>query len=93
MLLPEKVSTAEEFVDQFVTPSRCEQGLQEVCKERGDLKKLGDFIKWMVADIKKESKVELQTSGLQWSEVEEPIKLKCRKWFMENIRKHVDSKP
>ncbi len=69
------------FVDTFVTDVRCQQGLTEACGGVADIKKLGAFLKWMGADVEKESKVELAANGMVWKDVSAAVTTKAKGWF------------
>jgi hypothetical protein len=79
IVVPEGVP---EFVETFVTPARCEQGLSEV----GGValpEKTGDFMKWLGQDVKKESAVELSDMGLEWKDVSKHVGLAARTWWLK----------
>lgn len=82
---PEIASSVQEFVAMFVTGQRCEQGINVV----GSLetKNIGAFLKWICTDIEKESKAELEASGLTWDQVQKNIQMNARNWFLEKSRK------
>lgn len=79
MEAPEGVA---EFVDMFVTPARCEQGLTEV---GGDAipEKTGYFLKWLGQDVKKESIQELSDMGLEWKDVTKAVNQAARAWWLQ----------
>ena len=72
----------EEFVEQFVTPARCEQALSETSDGPAEKKNIGPFLKWMGQDILKESAVELEESGLEWKAVQKYVTDKSKKWYL-----------
>lgn len=69
----------------FVTPARLEQGVTQACNGEYDLKKIGDFIKWIVADVKKESVVELERANLTWSQVNKAVMNAARDWYRQQV--------
>lgn len=76
-----------DFVDRFVTEPRLEQAVSELGgDDEMDMKKMGDFLKWMGQDIKKESEDELEASGLEWKNVSKHITNKSRLWFMNRYK-------
>jgi tRNA-binding EMAP/Myf-like protein len=83
---PEIAASVNEFVDMFVTPARLEQALNTACNGQYEPKFTGVFIKWMVADIQKESGAELEASKLDWAKVSKPIAEAARKWYQEKIK-------
>jgi len=78
---------ALDFVDRFVTPARLQQAVSELGGEdEMDMKKMGEFLKWMGQDIKKESADELEASNLEWKDVSKLITNKSRMWFMTQYK-------
>jgi hypothetical protein len=75
-------STVLEFVDLMVTEARLNQGLQEACQGVKDIKLLGNFLKWMGQDIKKEGLAELEVGKLAWPDVAKQVNNRCKKWYM-----------
>ena len=73
-----------EFVEMFVTPVRCEQGVTEACGGNVFLDNIGLFLKWIGQDIKKESVPELADAGLKWKDVTRSVTKAAREWFLEN---------
>lgn len=80
---PEVAQNIEEFVELFVTEARLQQGLTEACNGEVDIKKMGQFLKWIALDIQKESSAELKQSGLTWKQVHKPISNAARQWYSE----------
>lgn len=79
---PEVVSSVRGFVDLMVTAARLEQGLSVVCGGVRDPKLTGKFLQWVVADVQKESKAELEASGLTWSQVQGAVQARVREWYL-----------
>lgn len=63
---PTVVENVANFAKLVVTPARIEQGVRVVNDGEFvyDTKKLGEFMKWLNADILKETKNEIEASGL-----------------------------
>lgn len=78
---PEVAASIEEFVMLFVTEPRLEQG---VAATGGvyDMKNMGPFLKWLSGDVLKESKAELEASGLTWNQVQKVVQTAARAWYM-----------
>ncbi len=82
----ERAASAEAFAAMFVTEARCEQG----CGTNGagahvvrdDPVGCGDFIRWMLLDVEKESAEERATSGLEWKACAAAVAKAARKWFL-----------
>lgn len=80
---PEIMASIDAFVAAFVTEQRCEQGLGSITNgEPLDSKHIGPFIGWVCKDVKKESTVELEVSGLDWADVQPHVTMATRKWIM-----------
>jgi len=79
----EKMESIAEFVDTVLTESRLEQGLTEV----GDMNKsrTGDFVRWVVGDVRKEESDTMIASGLLEKDVNSSIGKKAAKWFLEHV--------
>lgn len=79
----EKMESIAEFVDTVLTESRLEQGLTEV----GDMSKsrTGDFVRWVVGDVRKEESDTMTASGLLEKDVNSSIGKKAAKWFLEHV--------
>jgi hypothetical protein len=83
----ERVGTIDQYVDMFVTDARLDQGLQEVMGGSGvpQQSREGAFVNWMESDVKKESVVELQQSGLEWDRVREAVRARALRWFTAQL--------
>ncbi|RTK97759.1 MAG: hypothetical protein EKK64_00705 [Neisseriaceae bacterium] len=81
---PEVAKSIEEFVGNFVTEPRLEQAVMEIGGI--DLKKTGEFLKWILKDIEKESKLELEVADLSWKEVCFGLQKKAKDWYMAKCK-------
>ena len=82
----EKVSSIKEFAEYAVTESRLNQGIEKVftsVNEQMDIKKMGDFLKWITNDIIKEEMDTLRDNGLEPKDVTSAISNIARKWFLD----------
>lgn len=77
------------FIEMFVTPARCEQGLTEACGGEASLRHTGDFLKWMGQNVKKESATELADAGLEWKDVTKHLTQAARQWFIDKTKEIV----
>jgi len=50
-------------------------------------KLIGDFLKWIGRDVKKESVAELEDSNLEWKDIAKPLSTTARVWYQEQIAK------
>jgi RNA ligase len=78
----EKVNSIKEFIEKTVTPARLEQARSEVTPDL-DIKKIGDFIRWVYSDIIKEESDTLAESGLEEKEVGKYVANPAKQWFFE----------
>jgi len=81
----EKVNSVAAFVDMFVTEARCDQGVASLGNVI-DPKMTGNFLGWMCKDIEKESKAELEVSGLTWKDVSNALSKKARDWYISKTK-------
>lgn len=85
----EAVGSISEFVTMFVTEARCQQGLTAACQGVADIQQIGDFLKWISSDVKKESPADLEVSGLTWKQVSGEVAKAAKVWFMSEVQKTV----
>lgn len=82
-IAPEKVAGVEEFAALVVTDARLEQGVAEACQGEFTMRSMGDFIRWVSGDVKKESVAELEAAGLSWKQVSKSVSETAREWYRE----------
>ena len=70
-----------ELAASFVTPARCEQALREIggVAERP---RMGEFLRWIGGDVKKESAGELEAAGADWKKVSGVASKHAAAWFL-----------
>jgi tRNA-binding EMAP/Myf-like protein len=78
---PEVARGVEEFVALVVTPARLEQGLEQVCGGRVDLRRMGELLAWVGHDVQKESTAELAAAGLEWKQVAKAVGQAAQRWY------------
>ena len=83
---PEVARSIEEFVDLFVTEARLEQALTEGCGGELNMRKMGQFLKWISLDIQKESEAELAAGNLTWKQVNKSLSTAARKWYENKVK-------
>jgi hypothetical protein len=76
----ERMNSIQEFVDSVITPSRLNQGLENVPSR--DVSNTGAFIKWVVADVIKEESDTMEASGFTTKEVTSKLANAARIWFL-----------
>jgi hypothetical protein len=78
-------ASVAEFVTSFVTEARCQQGVSVACNGEFDIKKMGAFIVWMGKDVEKESKADLEVSGMTWKQVSGEVTKAARVWYQGHV--------
>lgn len=84
----EKMNSINEFINYSVTEARFNQAIEKVFngnKSEMDIKRMGDFIKWIVNDIIKEESDVMEGNGLEPKEVTKFISNKSREMFMKAL--------
>ena len=82
----EKMASIDEFVEYSVTENRLNQAIEQVFtinNEEIDIKKMGQFLKWVSSDIITEEKDTMKESGLEPRDIGKHLSNKARKWFLE----------
>lgn len=80
------LSTVNSFVETFVTEQRLMQGVGEINKNGFENKNIGSFVKWVSADVQKESATTLKDNSLDWKDVSKSVEDKARKWYLGKIK-------
>lgn len=82
----EKLNSIKEFVEYAVTENRLNQGVEKVFG-RGllDIRRMGEFLKWLVNDIIKEEIDVLIKNGLEPKSVNSAISIKGKNWLLEKL--------
>jgi len=86
----EKMNSIHEFVDYAVTENRLNQGIEQVFTTTSttpEMKKMGDFIRWVVGDVTKEEVDTMAQNGLEPKDVNKHISIKVRNWFSAYLDK------
>ena len=83
---PAIAKSVQEFVELFVTEARLNQALSEACNGELNIKKMGQFLKWIALDIQKESSAELAAADLTWKQVHKSVSNAAREWYAEKIK-------
>ena len=61
--------------------TRLQQGLAAIGGAR-DPRSTGKFLSWIAADVEKESLAEREAAGLTWAQVDKPVQVRARSWFL-----------
>lgn len=84
----EKMENIRSFVEYAVTDARLKQGMDEVFTQNNlepHQKHTGDFLRWIVGDIRKEESDVMLENGLDPKLVNKYLSEKARIWFFDNI--------
>jgi hypothetical protein len=84
----EAVKAVSEFVDYAVTEARLEQGLNNLINEQlkpFEMKSLGDFIRWVVNDVKKEEGDVINENNLDEKKINPAISNVARQWYIKRF--------
>lgn len=81
----EKLGSIQKFVDYAVTESRFNQSLENVFPndEPIDVKKMGEVIRWVVADITKEEMDTMVANNIEPKDVNKYVSSKVREMFFK----------
>lgn len=82
---PAELSSMEAFVKMFVTPNRLQQGL-DFLRETGltvELKNIGQFLRWISNDVKREGAVEMETNNIAWRKVNKMCSRRASAWYQD----------
>jgi len=88
----ERIDNIKGLVDNFVTESRLNQGLEQL-KEQGlevERRNVGTFLKWVFNDIVKEELDTIVENGFDPKDLSNSISTKARIWFFEEENKAVN---
>jgi hypothetical protein len=58
------------------------QALHETQTERGDMTRVGPYLKWLSQDIAQEGAAQLAAYELEWRDVVKGIQTGAKTWFM-----------
>lgn len=79
---PQLASNIDSFVDMVLSEARLEQGANQTY----DIKLIGKFLAWIALDVQKETKDELEASGLTWEQVNKALISKARVWYLNKSK-------
>ncbi len=81
----EKLNSINEFVEYVVTEGRLNQAIEKVFTMNGediDIRKMGNFLKWVMSDIVSEEIDTLKNNNLEPKDVSKSVSNKARNWFL-----------
>lgn len=82
----EQLESIDKFADYAVTNNRLNQGIEQVFTSNSlkpDIRKMGDFLQWLMRDIIKEESDVMVESGLEPKSVAKACSNKAKMWFMK----------
>lgn len=87
----ERVNGIKELVDNLVTESRLNQGLEQLRMDGLNVEKrnVGTFLKWVVGDIIKEELDTIMGNGFEPKELNGPISNLARRWFFNKENEQI----
>jgi len=84
----EAVKAIGDFVEMTVTEPRLEQGLNNLINEQlkpFEMSSLGDFIRWVITDIKKEESDTITANNLDEKKINPAISKAARDWYIQRF--------
>lgn len=85
---PQVVENINQCVDVILSLSRLEQGIDELFTKFGkepDIKELGEYLKWVGQDCKKEEMITIEANNLTWREVSKEVMRRAKEYFIKNL--------
>lgn len=79
---PQVAKSVAEFVHLMVTEPRLRQGLDEALGGAADPRRLGEFLRWVNHDVRKESVSELEAAELTWKQVAKAVTAEAKRWLV-----------
>lgn len=82
---PELLANKNRFADMFCTEQRMQQGFKEAVEEQRDMKLTGDFVKWVVKDVQKESTTEVEALGIAFDKLAKVVAARAAVWYKTKV--------
>jgi hypothetical protein len=90
-----KLDGIHQFVEYAVTENRLNQAIEQVFTSNDievDIKKTGDFLRWVIGDITKEESDTMADNGLEPKDVNKYISTKAKIWYFKYINSELGLK-
>lgn len=83
---PEKFLGIQAFADFYASEARMLQSFRESVNEECDMKRTGEFVKWVVQDIYKESTTEREANPqLSWNACSKACSTRAALWYKNKV--------
>ncbi|WP_298751930.1 RNA ligase family protein [uncultured Arcobacter sp.] len=84
----EQMKNITEFIETYCTEDRMEQGIQQIFGIGNDIdiKQIGDYIRWVVNDIRIEEADVISESGLEMKHIGKYIQNKAKRYFFDKLK-------
>ena len=89
----DKLNSVNEFVDYAVTANRLEQAIQTHCGDQLNIRQLGEVIRWVLADVRKEESDTMESNGLTEKDVNKSISDRVRVMFSDRLNREAGLVP
>ena len=84
----EKLRSLNDFINSVCTENRLQQGLYNILNEKllpFEKKSMGDFIRWMHADIVKEESDTMEANGINVKDIGSRLSQVCKEWYIAKL--------
>lgn len=91
---PEQIEAIDKFYEIALTNDRLEQGIEVLKESTGgndlEIKQIGEYIKWVIHDIKKEHEHDFEEIvkpyGIVWKDLNKVINQDTRNYFIDKLK-------
>lgn len=83
---PEKIATQKNFAEMFCTEQRFQQAFDEAVGRERDMKRTGEFIKWVCVDVMKESTTERENLDIEWKALAGAVSGRAAEWYKKQCQ-------
>lgn len=84
----EKLKSVEAFIEYAATENRLNQGIEMIFTSNNldlDIRKMGDFLRWVMGDICKEEMDTMKENSLEPKDISRAVSNYGRNWFMNKL--------
>lgn len=84
---PDKYANIQIFADTYCTEARFLQAFKDGVGEEKNLRRIPDFIKWVVSDIHKETTTEREANpDLDWKAISKACSTRAVSWYKDKVK-------